>query len=73
MSHPAIYIAPQGTTSRVRPPAVKDSFTAAARGPRSHGAVFQDSHTPYEFRNSEFGIRNSRIENREIRNHGAVE
>ena len=63
MSTPAIYIAPQGTTSHVtprytrtwiRPTAPQD----AARGPRSHGAVFQDSHTPY-------GIRNSESQNRE--------
>ena len=64
MSTPAIYIAPHGTTSHVSPRyTVPDHpeicFGIIPAAPRSHGAVFQDSHTPYEFRNSEFQNRES--------------
>ena len=43
-----------------------DRAPCAPRGPRSHGAVFQDSHMPYGIRNSESQNRGKAI------SHGAV-
>jgi hypothetical protein len=61
MSDPAIYIAVQGTTRHVPPRYTVPDHPARAprppRDPRSHGAVFRNSHTPYGIRNSEIGIR----------------
>ena len=69
MSTPAIYIAPQGTTSHVSPRYTRLMCPSCApRAPRVHAAVFQILHMPYGIRNSEFQNRESgnRI------NYGAV-
>ena len=70
MSHPAIGIGHP----------VSDPPVACARGPRSHPSMCAPRTTNLMVRYSripichtEFGIRKSRIGNREIRNHGAVE
>jgi hypothetical protein len=60
MSTPAIYIAPQGTTSHVSPRYTRPTRSPCApRGPRTSWCGISDS--PYAIRNSEFGIPESGI------------
>ena len=76
MSHPAIYIELQGTTSRVPPrytPPVSLSCAphVRPRGPATSWCGIPGF--PYAIRNSEFGIPESGIGNRGTGNsHGAV-
>jgi len=66
MSHPAIYIALQGTTPNVPPRYTGPGSARPRPAPapavpgymaRSLAAVFRIPHTPYGIRNSEIGIR----------------
>ena len=60
MSHPAIGIGhPVSDPVTPGPGSARPRPRMPPAAPRPHGAVFQDSHMPYEFRNSESQNRES--------------
>lgn len=73
MSHPAIGIALQGKTSHVPPRYIHCDLAGIIPKSVSGSCDLMVRYSGFSIRHTDFGIRNSRIGNREIRNHGAVE